>query len=594
LLQKTLILSLLFSLLFSITANANTFRDVPSNHFALEAIRWVSSPANGSYMVGDASNNFNPGRAMDYFETAITLAMAAGFRYSPASITPADQEMFDRAYERHRQLLTNMASQHNNWRSVANREIAFLLELGIFTPDDLGHFITSGAAGTPAALSKQAATAFVMRLAGHGEEAASFTLPPALPFADDAVISAMYRRYAYLAHEMGIVADYSGYFSPHRQISRAEFAQMSHRLRIAAPGTPGAIANVTSTHAGTAVTSDTPAQDIVGNSPFASTLHGTVNAVQENSLGLGLGLGLQIATEDGVNVYTFAPNSIVVIDNMRSEVSELAAGMLVAAGLNGSGQIISLVARSNTTAVIPAAPIVPDSPVPVPPVAAEIPSASRIIQGSLIGRQFEALVLEDSYGNTHELSINSAEPYIIRNGSAEQWTALRIGDEVMARLAFGRLAELQAQGRRSSGEGTVEEIHITKNLDTIVIRRDNGVTVQLALPYEVYNIYELRLGMDVRVYIDSREIYELVILDETAQQAESGEGFIGNVQSLRHGHTMVVSREPEGRQTIRVDSNTINTATGDPFRFRDLRTHMRLYIVMQPTGNTAQSITILP
>ena len=594
-LQIILALSLVFSAAFVTSVGASTFRDVPSNHFALEAIRWVSSPSNGSFMVGDASNNFNPGRVMDSFESAITFAMAAGFRYSPASITPADQAMFDLAYQRHRPLLTSMAEQHPNWRRAADREIAFLLELGVFTQEDLALFMSNGAA---ASLTKEAASAFVLRLTGNDD----FT-EPGFTFRDDSEIRAMYRPYAYLAHSLGVVDDYDGYFTPRRNITRAELAQMFHTLRVAAPGTPGA-----STPSATPTPTPPPpfptptpiplpgTTPSGGSSPFASTLHGTIHSVQSNSV--------QITTETGTGSHVFGTNPVIVVDNIRREVANLVPGMLVAVGLNTDGQIISLLALTEASQPPAATPSPMPTPTPLPtPLPTPSPTVSPDaitpyafdVRGSLISRRFvnmtPVLVIEVIGGNTHELSV-SADTYILRNGETEDWTAIRIGDEISARVEHNRVVRIQAMGRRTSGQGTIEEIRITQENDTITIRHGNSPPLRIALPPEVYDIYDLRIGMEVQVYLDSREIYELTVLDGTVMPG--GTGFIGYVQSLRHGHTMVVTLPDDNRQTIRIDGNTINTATGEPVIFRNLRTHMRLYIVMQPNGNIARSITILP
>ena len=683
-LRQALVLSVVLSMVISTTVSANTFRDVPSNHFALDAIRWVSNPANGSYMVGDASNNFNPNRVMDSFETAIILAMAAGFRYSPASITPADQAMFDRAYERHSSVLANLAVVHPNWRRVADREIAFLLELGILTQNDLANFMRRDGNGVeaPAPLTKEAASAFVIRLSDNQDRANNFS--PAFSFADEANISLMYRRYVHLAHYLGVVGDYDGYFSPRRNISRAEFAQMCYILRIAAPWSMGATAPV-----------PTPSPSVneptTAASPFDRTFHGVIYDVQADSI--------EIATDDGIVSYYFGTNPVVVIDNERLQISDLSSGMLVAVGLNETQQIISLLARSDTPIPVPTpAPIPPPMPTPLlpePTIPEPIPppppldqplgtsqganflfrnegiivdigtqpgssnlvirtsrvrlltgevvteetvfavtshtqfqrgnvpvsftdvrqneivtfdyfgttlhnvrlqERNRNIQGSLVGRQFvgssPVLVIEDSTGTIYEFPV-APDAYITRNGAIRQWTDLRIGDELSSQVEFEQVVSVVARGRRTRLEGTLEEIHITQNHDTIMVRQ-GGMPVRLVLPPEVYDIYDLRLNMDVSLYLDSREIYNLIIIDGTAV-VHGNAGFIGYVQSLRHGHTVVVSHSSDNRrQTFRVDGNTINTATGDPINFRDLRSQMRLYIVMQPDGHIAQSITMLP
>ena len=582
-LRLPLTLTLLFSIIFTSTVNANTFRDVPANHFALEAIRWVSNPANGSYMVGDASNNFNPSRVMDSFETAITFAMAAGFRYSLASITPAEQAMFDRAYERHRPVLASMATQHPSWRRTADREIAFLLELEILTQDDLAHFMVRGAGGTEtaASLTKEVASAFILRLYGSND----FT-EPNFTFRDNAEISPMYRRYAYLAHQLGVVTDYDGDFSPQRGVTRAELAQMFHTLRIAAPGTPGAI---TTNQTAQEVTPFAPNTESSGSSPFSSTFHGTITDVQQDNI--------QITTEYGAGIHTFGANPIIVVDNVRREISDLAPGMLAAVGLDADGRIISMLVRTGTGTPVPTPDNAEQTTPPFAIMNEPVPPLNVNIQGYLTNRRFTnaapVLIVEERAGNIHDLAV-AADTYITRNGVAGDWAALRIGDQITARVEFNRLVSIQAEGSYSSNQGILEEIHITQNLDSIVIRQADDTPIRFALPPEIYNIYDLRLGMELFVHADSREIYDLEVLDNTAVQNQDGTGFIGHVQSLRHGHTMVITYNDGDRHTIRVDGNTMNTATNETLNFRDIRTQMRLYIVMQPDSDIAQSITILP
>ena len=582
-LRLILAFTLILSMAFAITVNAGNFRDVPSNHFAAEAIRWVSSPANGSFMVGDAAGNFNPTRVTDSFETAIILAMAAGFTYSPASITPAQQVMFDRAYEQHGQLLANMAATHPNWRRATNREIAFLLELGILTQSDLANFMTPG--GNAAPLTKEAASAFILRLAGHDD----FT-GPGFSFRDNSEITQMYRRYAYLAHELGVVTDYNGYFEPRRLITRAELAQMFHTLRIAAPGTPGAAVSASAS-------APPPASAASSDSPFSAAFHGTISSITIGTSGQPS--SVQITTEYGTGAYVFGNNPIIVVNDVRRGISDLSPGMLTAVGLDSDGRIISMLARTNaaTTPGLPVQGGTPPVQWPVQPIPTPTPATnSATIQGNLTGRHFvniaPVLTVEDRSGNTHNLPI-AADTYITRNGLAADWTYLRIGDEITAQTEFNRPVSIYATGETSSASGILEEIHITLDLDTILIRQANDVVIRLALPPEIYDIYTLRLGMEIRVYIDSREIYDMEVLTDIIYPNQRGESFIGYIQSLRHGHTMVVSRD-EDRQTIRVDGNTVNTATDQVLNFRDLRTGMRLYIVMQPDSNNAQSITILP
>ena len=469
----------ILSMSFATTVSANTFGDVPATHPASEAIRWVTNPDNGSYMVGDASNNFNPGRAMDSFEGAVVLATAAGFNSSPGSITPEAQAIFNLAYERHGATLNAMATQHPSWRRAANREIAFLMEMGILNQSDLTRFIISGAnnTGSVAPLTREVAVALVLRLSGNQEAVNVAALPAVAPFGDNEQINTLYRRYAFVAHEKGVVSLNNGHFSPRQVVTRGEFAQMLFALRIAVP-------------------------DVV---------------------------------------------------------------TIPVQGSGGSVQTEQVDANN--------------------------------IQGNLVSRHFvnetPALVIEDIGGNRRTFFVTD-DLSIVRNGTAQEWSDLRIGDAIVAQIKMGQLASIQAQGSRSSGQVGLSELHITENLSTLTVRRSDGVYVSLALLPEIYDVYYLRLGMELQLSLESREIYELVVLGGADVSVSTNASFIGQIQSLRHGHTIVVSVDEAGRQTIRVDGNTIDTATGRIIDFSRFRNQQRIYIVMQPDSDTAQSITFLP
>ncbi|MCL2664909.1 MAG: hypothetical protein FWE82_04795, partial [Defluviitaleaceae bacterium] len=96
--------------LSALTATAATYKDVPQSHAAYAAIDWISTPANGAVMVGDAANNFNPGRTLDKFEAVKIFASAAGFKYTSFSATPEELAYFERSYELYKPLLDSYSA----------------------------------------------------------------------------------------------------------------------------------------------------------------------------------------------------------------------------------------------------------------------------------------------------------------------------------------------------------------------------------------------------------------------------------------------------------------------------------------------------
>jgi len=621
-----LILSLVFFISVANVYAAN-FRDVPSNHFAADAVRWVSSPANGSFMVGDASNNFNPNRTLDVFETAIIMAVAEGFRYMPGSLTPAEQAVFDRAYQRHSGLLSDLEVRHPNWRRAANREIAFLLERGILTEADLELFMTRavvGGAETPAPLTKEMLSAFILRLSNNHEH--EIDLLGGFSFNDDGDLSEMYRRYAYLAYQLGILSTYDGDFSPQRAITRAEFAQISYDLRISATAESLSLALPAEPEIPAA--SPTPEVEPALNpnpefaqtaSPFTDTLHGVISSVGETSI--------DIRTDEGLDTHRFASNTVVVTDDVRSNISDLREGMLVAIGVNNDREIISLIARSYQAAEVSLPPrgerpevVLPPfitegpaltiDPVPSPPferLIPEEPEEEIFVPVFFRGEGVIAALPEGAIViNIHRLHIATGEiteearrftiannAPITRGYSLVPTADIRIGEIVSFDYAGDMLYALRLPEEYIPPVvyGILEKIIITEGIYSVLLRVNESITELMTLPVEVYDIYALRLGMELRVSLDNQVIYDLEVLSQTDR--DGGEGFIAYIQSLRHGHTIVV-REEGRRHNVRVGGGTINTATGEPLRFRDLRSQMRLYIVLEENSDTATSVTILP
>ena len=128
-------------LLMPICVLASPFRDVTRNHFAYEAIIFAKDPANGAFLVGDASGNFNPRRQMSRFEASRAFALAAGFRHVLPPLPPRQQELQNRALVLWRPFLDNLASEYGRWSRAHDAEIAFLLYKGILTADDVSGFI---------------------------------------------------------------------------------------------------------------------------------------------------------------------------------------------------------------------------------------------------------------------------------------------------------------------------------------------------------------------------------------------------------------------------------------------------------------------
>lgn len=299
-----------------VAAQTATFRDVPPSHFAFEAITWASDPENGAFMVGNASNNFHPGRQLNKFEAAQIFAMAAGFRHVTHNLSTAEREVFTRSLETWRSFLDTMADEYTAWNRTVDREIAFLLYRGILTTNEVQGFVTrTGTTEQRPLLTRQQAVAWMVRLVGQAAHARALILPQRTPFRDDAHIAPEFRRYVYHARELGIIQGAGGYMNPAAYFSRAEMATVFRN----------------------ALATEEPETTTSIGSP--ATISGTIASVF-------LDTHISLTSVAGTKTFPIATNAVIIIDNTQRTPAFLRKGMTATILVDANRRVVSLVARS--------------------------------------------------------------------------------------------------------------------------------------------------------------------------------------------------------------------------------------------------------
>jgi hypothetical protein len=642
-----MILAVVMTLAFAIpvAANATPFRDVPANHYAFNAINWVSHPDNGGIMVGDAAGNFHPDQILTKFEAARIFAMAAGYRPATQNVAPDLRAEINRSFDEFRPFLDSMATKYAQWSRIADREIAFLLYRKVLTQADVERFIdASGATPRVANLSRQEAIAWMVRLIGRQAHAQAIVIPHNNPFADDAAIDPMFIRYVYYARDAGIISaggTGGGNFNPNQNFNRAQMAGLFFN-----------------------VMGNTPAPPPPGSTTPVSTVTGIVEMMYRNEQ-------IFISSPLGPQNFHIAQDATIIVDNVQRTAAFIRNGMTVNAVLNAQGHIISLVARtvaetpqptpqpdttpnSNlnsdegfivSTATLPASVTVRtqrvritgqivdevrtftlapnavitrgDATITLSDVQAQdiaffrfdgtvihelnLEERERTLQGVLLERRpadhlgMQTIIIELPDGDRFEIRVLPTTA--ISRGAMRnlQLQDLRIGDAVTALLENGQLTLLTAVGQRSVTEGRLTEIRITQYFSQINIQRADGSYHMFTIMPGIYDVYSLRIGMDVRIFLDSWEVLDAQVLSQANQQTIA---VLGHIQAIRVGQALTVV-EMDGQSprshTIVINNDTLNAATGQRLDFAQLRVNMNVYVVMVgPQSNVARSVLILP
>ena len=653
-----LVMSLAFAM--PVAAQVNTFRDVPATHFAFQAISWVSDPSNGALMVGDIANNFHPGRPVDKFEAAIAFAMAAGYRHASHLVTPSERAMFDRSFDMWRPFLDSMAAQFARWSRTADREIAYLLYRGILTVTDVEHFITrTGNVEQVNPLTRQEAIAWMVRLMGRQAHAQAVVLPFAVPFQDDALIHPAFARYVYYAKQAGIVGGAGGgNFNPTHAFTRAEMAVLFYTIMsdLPAPEPPQApqlvgqastvIGVIEMVYRDTALYISSPLGPQRFNiAPGAVIMVDNVQrtpaflhtGMQVTALVDGQRAIVSLVTRTGPaipgNPSTGQPQPTPVptpTPGLTSGV-RLYAGEGVVLGITLSPPTIAIQTRrvslfghvteeERTLSLAPGAVItrgtqaVTLATVQVGDIASfwyngniihefNMMERERAINGVLVERRpadtlgGQSFILETAAGVRYELRATPQTAITRGHNRGLNLQHLRIGDNITAHMELGNLVALHAEGLPSVANGVLREIRITQHFSQVTLAEANGDYRVFTLLPDIFDIHALRIGMELRLLLDSHEVMDMQIM---SQNLVGPVTIMGRIQSLRQapGGTPGMIMTIDGHNqthNILVNAQTLMRNSDQPFNIHSLWVNMDVLVELTgPHSTVARSIMVLP
>lgn len=301
---------------------AARFSDVPESHWAYSSIIRV---ADKGIIVGGTSGEYKPNNPIDKFDTSRILAVALGYKYT--NLTDAEKAEYDNAYEKNKGIFNSYKASFTKWNSSADKEIAYLLEKGIYTESDLAQFvIKNDNRENLRALSRQEAAVFLVRLVGKTNEALSSSYSD--KFSDDSKISQSAKPYVYYLKDKGALAgDTTNSFNPNAAVTRAAMAVMLDKTLSLKENT--APVNTTNNTSGTD-----------SGSIQVETITGTIERVH-TSLS-----AIQVKYSGGdIKIHKIDNMAKVTIDGAVKSILELKEGMGLEA-LSKNGTLIEVKAAS--------------------------------------------------------------------------------------------------------------------------------------------------------------------------------------------------------------------------------------------------------
>ena len=320
--QKKLLLIFFILALLPVTAlsayAAPQYNDVPPSHPAYSSIVTI---AQKGILVSDASGNYRPDDLIDKFETSKILAKLSG--YKMIDFTDAERDFYERSYEKNKGFISQYGKSFKKWNTSADREIAFLIEKEILTPEDLNQFVVIRTGEERIrALSREEAMVFMVKLMGKKTQALSSV--NLFEFGDDLRIAAAYKPYVYYMKNAGLIQpDSENNFYPKQALTRADMAVLLDRVI-------AAMENLDPDN--WPETGDTPRGTLTqGNVSVIESASGVFDRLFETETDTAI----QIIGADGIkHLYKVSPSVTVYIDGFLKNVSDLTEGVSISAVLN--------------------------------------------------------------------------------------------------------------------------------------------------------------------------------------------------------------------------------------------------------------------
>ena len=627
---------LVFVFIIAPSAGATpTYNDVSISHPAYSSIIKI---AQKGILVSDASGNYRPDDLIDKFETAKILAGLAG--YKQIDYTPADKDFYDRAYDKNKSLISQYGKNFKKWKTSTDREIAFLIEKEILTPEDLNQFvILRNGEEVLRALSKEEAAVFLVKLMDKKIQALS--TPVIYTFADDLRINAAHKPYVYFMRSAGIInPDDNGNFNPKQALTRAEMAVLLDRVLNEEDG-------LDPDKSGAVIT--------VGN--VIETVTGTFDKYFENETN-----AIQIIKQDGEKqLYKMSDQATVFIDGFLKKAADLKTGMPLTIALNNfivtdvkagishqpagtaddlsgpvrlsavEGKVVSfdILPGSITKTINLEIKIEADSLVMTDVKSYAVQDGCRVtragtdcaltdiqigdicraevygakvysinledkerdISGTLLNKKSvdggHVFVIRGASGVIYELTADSNTEMLRENNKIDA-DSFRAGDIVNARAEYERLLRITASSTVSSVTGTIEAIRHTRSGSVITILPEYGETAaDYPVVTESVDITLLNVGAKVKIFLESAEAYAVFVeANDYANRFFTGEITVKRGNNI----TLIDSKGKTRNIVISSETIVIDSATGDRLTSNYIREGYTVFV--RHDGETIKNVTI--
>lgn len=585
-LNKILLLTVVISLLFTMTANAAAFTDI-STHWAKSYIERVAAKG---IVSGYDNGTFKPDNNVTVLEALVMISR----------LYDIDDDLKEKIVEEYEPSLKKMTNTlYSEW---SFEYLSVIIELGVVSENGIEDMFAKKTIFQQA--TREEIAVLLTKAMMLGDEAQNLKVYT-LPFADAAKISTSARPYVYVMYDKDIfTGDSNKNINPSNKITRAEIATLLDKAwkyidendvypdfddYVPTTSLNGIITKVST---GTAesyiyVKNDSEVESIVKiNKDTAIYLNGkavNIDKLKEDMLvkckidseRIAVKLEADSSTDvvRGIIYYVayVAPAKITIIDEDDDKITyDMPTDVKVY--LDGKGIALKELSKNDEVTLY----IDNDK-------VYQINSISRIkkFNGTITAIDYNypiVVKMKTKEGVIKSFTFNS-DVDVTRNDKNSSFDQVRVGDEVTVTTEYDDMIAINTIAKEAEMSGTIKEI-IIGNDNKIKIADEDGETTQYAVSNNVIitigsnnaTIYDLRVGYNVSVNTSGNEIVTI-----EAAQLQTAKSFSGKIIYINSTDKIIMMQnvKDNGQKELVYLTVTNNTkifdTTGSTKYFKDLK-----------------------
>ena len=541
-----------------ITALAASFPDVDASKYDW-AIQPIQEMADQKIINGFPDGTFRPEEAVTRIDALLLISRILGAEEE------AESGFLDAAEN------TYFADVNVIGYPDYQKNLAYLLYRGLYTPQELRSFLSGGVGGQ--ALKRHEAAILLTKAMG-AEDIVKANTMPVLSYSDASSIPTASKAYVEYCYETKLMQGMEdNKFNPLFDVTRAQMAVMLYNAmnKMALTSSRGTIVEVSQFNNSIKYTEESGTTRTIN---LVSTVPTKFNGEDLESLE-------NVKQGDEINVI-YSDNQMNFIEILTVVQDEVVEGIYSGKVVTSSSTKINMYPLDDPNQVREFI-VADDAVVMINGNVSSVDKLTRddhiivtvqdgkatLIEAKNKEEQISGYISEFVYDDPAQMKIRMSNDEIMtynlasnvtvqRNGEESDVRSLLVGDRVNITLEYGIIKKIDATSTTQTLEGTIEEIVISQN-PSIKIKTDNETiecalltTLDITINGEECDVYDLKLGYEAIVTMESSTVTKIEVNSTPPVETLN---VVGTVQHVDTNYMFISLETTNGTQQIFVKQN---------------------------------------